>query len=112
VIAKLDWEKQYQRELQRAIQVRAMGNEGMARVCCRRAAGIVLGEYLRRRGLMLTTTSVYDRLAIVDNLPDVDERVKRINRHFTIRVNHAHELPPEVDLIQDVAWLKDNLLVS
>jgi hypothetical protein len=43
-----------------AVEVRARGNEGQARVCARRAAGAVLREYFQRRGLPVRSPSAYD----------------------------------------------------
>jgi hypothetical protein len=35
-----NWQERYQNELERGEQARRDGNEGMARVCARRAAGL------------------------------------------------------------------------
>ena len=40
-------------EFERAASARRKGNEGQARVCARRAAGIAIREYLIRRGTRL-----------------------------------------------------------
>ncbi len=112
MIARLAWEDEYKKEFQRAIQARAEGNEGMSRVCCRRAAGILIGEHLRRRGITIKSKSAYERLSKFKDLPDIDENMKRIAGNFLIKVNQEHKLPADTDLIQDVAWLKDILLAS
>ena len=36
----MDWQKDVDAEFEKAAQARARGNEGQARVCARRAAGI------------------------------------------------------------------------
>ena len=41
----MDWQAEIQAELEKAQQARARGNEGQARVCARRAAGIAAREY-------------------------------------------------------------------
>ena len=43
------WEAFYKAEMQNAEAARRSGNEGKARVCARRAAGAVIGEYLIQR---------------------------------------------------------------
>ena len=40
-----DWKEKLQKEFERAQIARASGNEGQARVCARRAAGIAIREY-------------------------------------------------------------------
>ena len=40
-----DWQEKLNLEFQRAEDARAKNNEGQARVCARRAAGIAIREY-------------------------------------------------------------------
>jgi hypothetical protein len=42
--------EQIEKEFELAERARANGNEGRARVCARRAAGIAAREYLTRKG--------------------------------------------------------------
>jgi hypothetical protein len=86
------------------------GNEGMARVCARRAAGIIIGEYLNRLGYSRLTDSAYDRLSMFNTLTGVDQKYKDIVNHFIIKVNQDHTLPLEADLISEVMWLEKSLL--
>ncbi|HET6846162.1 MAG TPA: hypothetical protein VFH29_04970, partial [Anaerolineales bacterium] len=58
----MDWEQRFDRELSNAQTARTRGNEGQARVCARRAAGIVAAEYLERLGTALRTRSALDVL--------------------------------------------------
>lgn len=105
-----EWQHKVQDELEQARLARQKGNEGMARVCARRAAGIIIGEYLHRRGLSDPGPSAYDRLAALQSLPDVDEHCKTVSNHFLIRVNSDHKLPLDVDLISEAEWLAHELL--
>ena len=104
------WKVEYKQEIERAILARADGNEGMARVCARRAVGIIIGEYLNRLGYAGMCNSAYDRLSLFNNLPNVEEKYKEIAKHFLIKVNLDHNLPVKADLISDVIWLKENLI--
>jgi hypothetical protein len=102
VISKAEWKSKYNKEIERAISARKEGNEGMARVCARRAAGIVIGEYLDRRGYTHLSYSAYDRLSLFNSLPDVEDQLKGIANHFLLRVNPDHQLPVVVDLVNEV----------
>ncbi len=82
----------------------------MARVCARRAAGIVVGEYLQRHGVSILNNSAYDRLSILIEMPEVDDQCRRVCRHFLMKVNQEHKLPVEADLIREATWLENNLL--
>ena len=112
MILKADWQSRYQDELEQARSARQKGNEGMARVCARRAVGIIIGEYLIRRGLSDPGPSAYDRLSALKSLPGVDEHCKAVTDHFLIRVNSDHKLPLDVDLISEAEWLAKELLAD
>ena len=112
MISKPSWVVEYKKEIERAIQARSEGNEGRARVCARRAAGILIGEYLFRHGHTGISNSAYDRLALFTDLPEVEEMYKEVCRHFLLKVNRDHRLPQNTDLLKDVFWLKDNLLID
>jgi hypothetical protein len=110
VTSKTAWKVEYKTEIERANASRLDGNEGMARVCARRAAGIVIGEYLNRLGYNGVSNSAYDRLALFTNLPEVDEKYREIAQHFLMKVNADYKSPMKVDLVNEVIWLKENLI--
>jgi hypothetical protein len=103
------WKVEYQKEIEHAIQARSNGNEGMARVCARRAAGVVIGEYLNRCGYSNLTHSAYARLSIFMSLPNANQKSKEIASHLLLKVNKDHLLPMEADLISEVMWLNKSL---
>jgi hypothetical protein len=107
---KAFWKVEYTKEIEHATSARINGNEGMARVCARRAAGIVVGEYLNRLGYSNLANSAYDRLSLFNSLPVVDQKYKDIANHFLLKVNLDYQLPLEADLIRDVIWLEKSLL--
>lgn len=92
-------------ELSLAEDARARGNEGMARVCCRRAAGIAIGEYLYRHGYTGFGSSAYERITILKTLPNIKFQATITAEHLLLRVNEDHELPIDLDLIQETRWL-------
>ncbi len=110
--SKILWKVEYKNEIERALLARSDGNEGMARVCARRAAGIIIGEYLNQLGYSSMSNSAYDRLSLFITLPNVDKKHKEVARHFLIKVNLNHNLPVKADLISDVIWLKENLIIN
>ncbi len=100
----------YLEEIRMAFAARASGNEGRARVCARRAAGVVAGEFLKRRGVQTADPSAYNRLRMLLTLRDIPEDVRRIVEHLLIRVTPEQQLPINADLIAEAQWLKDRLL--
>jgi len=104
------WQDQYDIEIKNAKLARAMGNEGRARVCARRAAGLVIGEYLRSKDYTLPSASAYDRLRLLNSLPDLPDEVYQVTGHLLERVNSNYQLSTDADLIKDAEWLRATLL--
>ena len=97
-------------ELEQAESARSVGNEGMARVCARRAAGIAAGVYISRNGYQFSGTGAYDRLKYLCEIPGISPEIKSVAEHFLVRVTPDHTLPIEADLIEEARWLTNNLL--
>lgn len=105
-----DWQTKLQVEFERAEQARAKGNEGQARVCARRAAGIAIREYLARKGTPLSNPSAVDLLTLLKEDPLLSPDLKRIADHLTLRVTEEFKLPVNVDLVAEARRLCDELL--
>ena len=105
-----DWQEKLQKEFQLAEQARARNNEGQARVCARRAAGIAMREYLTRRGIRPPSTSSYDLLNLLKDDPLLSSDLKLIAEHLTLRVTEEFKLPVDADLVAEARTLCDELL--
>jgi hypothetical protein len=105
-----EWKKRVSHELDRAEAARQSGNEGMARVCARRAAGLIIGEYLEQKAIPSTEPSAYDRMKLLLDLPGVSERAREITENLVRRVNKDFTLPVEADLIEETRRLAEELL--
>ena len=99
-----------QAEFEKAEQARAKGNEGQARVCARRAAGMAVREYLARQGPRPTRPSAVDMLNLIKEDPRLSPDLRRIVGHLTLRVTEEFKLPVEADLIAEARKLCDELL--
>lgn len=106
----LDWPHTYHKELQRAQQARTGGNEGMARVCARRAAAEVIREYCRRQEIPLPQSSVLHALKMLSQSKHVAPHIREIAAHFLWQITTEHTLPDGVDLIAEVQGLAQELL--
>jgi hypothetical protein len=104
------WQNDLQIEFDRAKQARIKGNEGKARVCARRAAGIAIREYLTRRGTPPPSISAYDLLNLLKNEPHLSPDLKLIADHLTVRVTDKFKLPINADLVAEAKQLCDELL--
>jgi hypothetical protein len=107
-----DWEARFQSEVRQAEMARAIGNEGKARVCARRAAGIAIGEYFRHRDISPPVSGAYNILKYFQSNPDVPDEARSIAGHFLEQVDTNFTLPVDVDLIQDSRWLVQNLVLQ
>jgi len=99
-------------ELKHAEQARRRGNEGQARVCARRAAGIAAREYFARRGETIRTPSAYDLLNKLVEDSSLSADLRQIAAHLTLRVDEQFKLPPDLDLILEAKKLRDGLLLK
>lgn len=97
-------------ELEKAVQARARGNEGQARVCARRAAGIAIREYLTRKGIRPPSASAMDLLDLIKDDPHLPPDLKLIAEHLTLRVTEEFKLPVQADLIAEARVFCDGLL--
>lgn len=97
-------------ELIQAEEARQTGNEGRARVCARRAAGYIIGEYGYRENIQFPSGSVYIRIKYLADQPDITPHAREILKHMAIRTKPDHTLPIEADLIAEVGELAMELL--
>ena len=105
-----DWKEQLRLEFERADAARANGNEGQARVCARRAAGIAIREDYTRRGQHVRTPSAYDLLQMLADEPQLSPELKQAATYLTLRVTEEFKLPVDVDLLEEARKLSDGLL--
>jgi len=105
-----DWLQGYEYEINQAIISRNSGNEGRARVCARRALGIVIGEYFAQQQILEISQGAYDRIKQFVDHPTTPDKLKDVAGHFLVRVNTEHNLPLDADLIAESQWLKSYLL--
>jgi len=106
----MDWQKDIEAEFEKAGQARARGNEGQARVCARRAAGIAIREFLSRRGIRPPSISAYDLLNLIKDDPLLSPDLKSIANHLILRVTEEFKLPVDVDLVAEAKQFCDTLL--
>ena len=106
----MDWRTQAQAEINHAEQARARGNEGLARVCARRAGGFVAREYFTRQGLTIHTSSAYDLLIALTEDRSLPDELRRSAKYLTLRVNEEFKLPVDVDLISEAKKLCRELI--
>ena len=105
-----DWQSEMQAEFERAGQARTRGNEGQARVCARRAAGIAAREYFTRRGEKIRTPSAYDLLNRLAQDPSLSNELRRSAGYLTLHVTEKFTLPVNVDLVAEARKLCNELL--
>lgn len=99
-----------ERELETADAARARSNEGMARVCARRAAGWAAEAYLQQRGQSLSSPSVLEQMRhlvkVGELQPELNDKVERL---LTPKQRDAQGgdsfFPLEVDLVAEARGL-------
>jgi hypothetical protein len=105
-----DFNTQLRKEFEKAQQARINKNEGQARVCARRAAGIAIRVYLTRKGISVPSMSAYDLLNLLKEDTLLPSNMQLIVDHLTVRVTEEFQLPIDADLIAEARVLCDWLL--
>src|SRR5512146_3285000 len=106
----MDVRAQVEAELARGAASRARGNEGRARVCARRAAGLAIREFLTRHSGEVRSLSAVDLLQQLRQSPGLPPDWMPLIDHLMLRVDEEFRLPAEVDLLADARKLADDLL--
>ena len=101
---------QLQKEFEKAQQARINKNEGQARVCARRAAGIAIRDYLTRKGNKIPSMSAYDLLNLLKDDTNLPPDLKLATDNLTVRVTEEFTLPVDADLIAEARKLSNWLL--
>ncbi len=102
-----------EQELFCAENARLTGNEGKARVCARRAAGIAVRAYFRAIGIAFSDPSAFALLNRFMQMESTPKHMKEITSRLLIRVNPDYSIPAKIDLLEDArqltAWVSENI---
>ena len=105
-----EWQTAFEAEISAGEKARLQGNEGKARVCARRAAGIVIAEYFKSTGVAVPSSGAYELLRLAFEAPDLPPHAGEICEHLLVRVSPDFSLPLNVDLLDEARKLKWILL--
>ncbi len=105
-----DWQNAFRVEIARAEEARRRGREGRARAAARRAANVILGEYLRRQGIASQPLTIQVRTRLLLERAEVGDEVRAILERMTQRILPTCTAPEEMDLIADAYRLAHLLL--
>jgi hypothetical protein len=109
----MDLAEEIDTELAGAISARQAGNEGRARVCARRAAGLAARDFLNRHGFKPSRRergedlrgSAYQSLHTLADFPGLASELVEAAQHLTMRVSAEFQLPPGIGLIAEARQL-------
>ncbi|HLD94339.1 MAG TPA: hypothetical protein VI703_09090 [Anaerolineales bacterium] len=106
----MDWRERVDRELATAEAAKTRGNEGMARVCARRAAGWTVQAYLANKGIDLESSSVLEQMRTMLKIEGLGLESKRILEHMLVAKEEGEDggdsyFPLDVDLVAEARQL-------
>jgi hypothetical protein len=112
-----DWRTRVRRELARGEQAAAEGNEGMARVCARRAAGWTVQAYLDAQGLEAERPSALDQIKFLRTQAGLDDETRKVLEHMILHLaKHEPEDEPywplDSNLLEEARWLAGRLFAD
>jgi hypothetical protein len=89
---------------------RAKGNEGRARVCARRAAGLAIGIFFEQCMSKSPPKSAYSLLQWFSQREEIPEHLKLSAQRLTERVTPEYKLPHNEDPIEDAQRIVTTIL--
>lgn len=100
------WESRAREDLARAIEARTEGNEGMVRVCSRRAAGWAAKAYLQAKGMETIKASGFENiLQLVEERlvgGETESAIERLTSNLeSVNAEGEEVWPEDLDLIAD-----------
>lgn len=106
----MEWQERVQGELRTADAARANGNEGMARVCARRAAGWTVQAFLNGQGIDLGTPDVIKHFRYLLKDEKLPVELRTVLEHLVqpkIKDDPEKDSrwPIEIDLLADARLL-------
>ena len=96
-----DLRQSIEAELKNALRARLNGNEGRARVCARRAAGLAARDFLNRRGVQARNGSAYETLKMLAVYPGLAPDLRSAAANLTTQITEEFTLPGDIDLIAE-----------
>ena len=102
--------KSIEMELTDGRDSREKENEGRARVCARRAAGLALGVYYERSMGKNPPTSAYKLLQWFSERKEISQDLRDSANRLTVRVTPAFKLPHDEDPLEDAQTIIDAIL--
>jgi hypothetical protein len=103
-------------ELRMAYQAQASGNDGLARVCARRAAGWAIQIHLKQLGVDLESPSALDHIKYLDSQQNNSTQVSKVLGYLQVKVakktleEDSYWPLPKVDLVKEAHWLAELML--
>ena len=101
----------YKNEYLAAIDAQAAGLEGRARVCARRAAGLLIQKYLETQNYIHPKMNSFDLIKYLQQTSNSAELVLLLS-HYSETVTYDHHLASDVDLVANLPLLAQLLTIN
>jgi hypothetical protein len=101
----------FKKEYKAAQDAQALGLEGKARVCARRAAGLLIQKYLSTQNLDTIKMNSLDLIKHLQQTSDSLELALLLSHYFEV-VNTDHHLPSDMDLVASLPKLAQLLNIN
>ena len=96
---------QIRQELENAERAQSEGKAGLSRVCARRAAGLAVREYLSGHGYESQSGNNFELMLHPAPRALLPSSIHIALDHLTMSVDLNHNLPAEINLIDDAKFV-------
>lgn len=97
-------------EVAKARQARLAGNEGMVRVCARRASGVAISHWIETEEREGWGSDALGQLRNITMLEEFPAEVRTAAERLTTRVNKDFDVPFEQDPLEDANMIIEHFL--
>jgi hypothetical protein len=101
----------FRKEYQTAMDAQAAGLEGRARVCARRAAGLLIQKYLETQNINHPKMNSLYLIKYLQQTSDSPELVLLLS-HYSEIVTYDHHLASDTDLVANLPVLAQLLTIN
>ncbi len=105
----MHWQEQIEQELRKAAEGLQSGNDGLARVCARRAVSIAMHQWVNQQDKATSQGDAIHQLRTIQKHPTFPLPIKEAAQRLLTKVTEQQQLPITTDPITDARIILDHL---
>ena len=105
----MHWQEQVEQELRKAAEGLQSGNDGLARVCARRAVAVAMHQWVAQQDRLASQGDAIHQLRTIQEHPTFPLSIKEAAQRLLTKVTDQERLPMTTNPITDARIILDHL---